>query len=68
MYTDGVTEAMDSQRQLFGAERLEKSLERGRALTLADSIALILRDLEEWSGGLPAQDDISILAVEVGKA
>lgn len=64
LYTDGVTEAMNSQRQMFGTERFNHCLERGRAVSLKDSVAQILRTVEEWNDGVAVQDDISVLAVE----
>ncbi len=62
LYSDGLTEAMDATRQLFGQEQLIAALERGRSLTLEDSLAAVLTDVKRWQAR--ARDDVSVLAIE----
>jgi sigma-B regulation protein RsbU (phosphoserine phosphatase) len=67
LYSDGITEAMDSADVLFGAERMLRGLDRGRSASLERSISDLLEDVRSWCGtGL--RDDISLLAVEFGPA
>jgi sigma-B regulation protein RsbU (phosphoserine phosphatase) len=63
LYTDGVTEAMDAQSQLFGAERIVAAVrgaDRSSAQQLCDQIVQAVTDYR----GLAAQaDDITLVAV-----
>jgi len=65
LYSDGVTEAMNPDGQLFGDGQLLHALDNGRADTLERSLSLLVDDLATWCGGTPSRDDISILAVEM---
>jgi len=58
LYTDGVTEAMNEQQQVFSAERL---------LQLADNTTpqAILNAVEEFRGKAEQNDDITIMAVKI---
>ena len=67
-YSDGVTEAMDPTRELFGDARLLEAIGRGRSLPLQKSVAAVVGEVERWRGAASAQDDISIAAVEVSVA
>jgi sigma-B regulation protein RsbU (phosphoserine phosphatase) len=64
LYTDGVIEAMNSEDDQFGTDRLIQTLERHLNATLQESISAILEEIREWCGGLPPHDDISVLAFE----
>ena len=67
-YSDGVTEAMDPAGALFGEVRLLEAIGRGRSLPLQKSVAAVMGEVERWRGAACAQDDISIVAVEVSVA
>jgi PAS domain S-box-containing protein len=62
--TDGITEAENGAEEEFGVERLLKTLDESRDLTLADSLSSVLKHVEEWSAPAGAADDSSLLAVE----
>src|SRR5512143_3990366 len=65
MFTDGVTEAMDGEGQLFGLERLRTALRANRA-TRAQSICTeIWRAVKAFSGDQPVQDDVTLVAVKL---
>ena len=64
-YSDGVTEAMNPQEEMFGQERWLDALRRVRDKTLKDSLSGLTRSLKIWCAGSSCDDDISILAVEV---
>ena len=64
LYTDGVTEAMNTADELFGDDRL-----RGELETLAgkgpDSIAAaVMERVKEFASGAPQSDDITVMAVQ----
>ena len=63
-YTDGVTEARSQDDQMFGTERLDHSLENCtlEAQALLDAV---LKDLEVFTGGRPADDDRTVIVARV---
>jgi sigma-B regulation protein RsbU (phosphoserine phosphatase) len=64
MYTDGITESMNRQRQMFGIEGIERSLEHcsGEPACVIESIHKALR-LHE--AGAQPSDDQTIVALKV---
>ncbi len=63
MYTDGVSEAMNKQREEYGEARLREFI---RALDVASANASILQlidDVKRYVGGAAQSDDITLLAV-----
>ena len=65
LYSDGVPEAMDPAGELFGEVRLLETITRVRTEPLRDGVAALMAQIEQWQGAANAQDDISILAVEL---
>ena len=65
-YSDGIPEASDPQDEEFGDERLVQELERLRDRTLEESVSSLIEQVQEWSGSFGLEDDVSILAVEIG--
>lgn len=63
LYTDGVTEAMDPQGNLFGEERLLASLAGARAADARGTAERTLAAVRAFSNGAPQSDDIAILAI-----
>lgn len=64
-YTDGVVEAMNAEGDMYGFERLTKSL-----LSLKDVSAALVRDnllaeITSHTGNAPQHDDMTIVAVRV---
>ena len=64
LYSDGVTEAMNSDRELFGKSRLTRILLDTAGIGIEESVSRLLAELKKWQGGLNWHDDISILAME----
>jgi len=64
LYSDGVTECANRQGELFGIERMQGAL----AASAADHRSGLTRELEaqlqQWSGTLDFEDDISVLVLE----
>ena len=65
MYTDGVTEAMNGAKEEFQDERLKESVLKHGGLPLDDLIQAIVDDVKTFTGGLPQEDDISLLAFRI---
>ena len=64
LYTDGVNEAMNTGRQLFGADAIEQSLSRaGQAASSERIIQGLLADLRVFVGGAQQSDDITMLVI-----
>lgn len=62
LYTDGLTEARDSQRQLLGVERLEKIFREHAHLPIDEMARALVGEVDDFREG-PARDDIVLLAV-----
>jgi sigma-B regulation protein RsbU (phosphoserine phosphatase) len=65
LYSDGLTEAMGPTGELFGDARLLAAVGRGRGEPLRGGVTAVVDEVGRWRGAASAQDDISILAVEV---
>jgi sigma-B regulation protein RsbU (phosphoserine phosphatase) len=66
LYTDGVTEAMNTNNQQFGRERLEKLVRHAEHMPVKDVIQKIRLSLEEFSEGKPLDDDTTIVVSRIG--
>ena len=64
-YTDGFTEAMDSDMNPFGEERLMASVEARKAGTLDEVAKGVLADLRDFVGGAEQYDDMTFLFLRV---
>jgi sigma-B regulation protein RsbU (phosphoserine phosphatase) len=63
LYTDGVTEAMNPQLQLFSEQRLKNCLSNLRFTELTELIDGVYRDITTFAQGAPQSDDITLLAL-----
>jgi len=63
LYTDGVTEANDIDGQLYGEERLIKTVESIKELPANEQVNNIVNNLRGFMGNAEQFDDITILAV-----
>lgn len=64
LYTDGILEREGREGALFGAPRFHEVLEAARGAPLPEVCEAVRRALDDFGGGAPARDDISVLAVE----
>ncbi len=64
LYTDGVTEAMDARRQLFGEERLHAVLRANARGTPDDVLNAILNAVHDFSAVGPQADDITLVVIK----
>jgi sigma-B regulation protein RsbU (phosphoserine phosphatase) len=62
IFTDGITEAMDTSGQLFGEERLEQLLNQCERTAAADLTHVSLAAVENFAQGAEQSDDITVLA------
>lgn len=64
LYTDGVTEAMNEQRELYTDKRLLEELSALSGKTIQESISGIMESIALFTGSAPQSDDITMLAVQ----
>lgn len=64
LYSDGVLEAKNESKEIFGEDRLQKTLESTQWSPLQASVDGIVKSALDWTGTQQAQDDLSILAFE----
>jgi len=64
LYTDGVTEALDSQRREFGEERLQRVILDKRHAPAAEMVAGLEQALREFVGASSPADDITVVAAK----
>jgi len=64
-YSDGIIEAMDSDREQFGVERLLEHLSKARPTPLAETLDQLSDRIDQWTNGKGCGDDLSILALEI---
>ena len=64
LYTDGITEAFNSDGAGYGIERLCRVVKASHEQTVKEIRESIRRSLREYTGGLTLPDDISLLVVK----
>ena len=64
-YTDGVIERANADGEFYGIERLKDAARRSRGDAARIALYSLLGDLQDWSGGLPAEDDTTLIVVKV---
>jgi sigma-B regulation protein RsbU (phosphoserine phosphatase) len=64
IYTDGVTEAMNEQGELFSEERLKKQIIELRGKSIQETIKGIMKGIVSYSHGVPQSDDITMMMMQ----
>ena len=64
-YTDGVTDRGSREGEMYGAERLKEAAARNRKDPARIGLYSILGEVQGWSGGLPAEDDATLVVAKV---
>ena len=67
VYSDGVTECRNPDKNVYSQDRLFGKVEQDRNLSLRDCVSRIRADLVSWKGTEQFEDDWSILGLEFGK-
>ncbi len=69
LYTDGITEAMNSKNEEFGFPRLREIVRQGSLLDTERKVSALVesvdREITKFAGGAPQRDDITMVALEV---
>lgn len=64
--TDGVTEAMNENDELFGEKRLLEYISRMNNVSCKETVDKILHKVKDHSGKYPQSDDIAMLMIKWG--
>lgn len=67
LFTDGLTEEWNAEKEEFGEERLENLIKNSENTPINKYIDQILKIQKEFLGGIPSQDDISIIGIHRAK-
>ena len=65
LYTDGVTEAMNPQDELFGDQRLLAWMNEHRREELEDVLHGLRKEISVFANGADQNDDITMLMFEL---
>ncbi|TMQ62972.1 MAG: HAMP domain-containing protein [Candidatus Eisenbacteria bacterium] len=64
IYTDGITEAMNPDRDQFGEARLLSAIKRYGHMTSQEFAEALNLEIQEFTGGAPQNDDITLVAIK----
>jgi len=67
LYTDGVTEAMSHNDELFGEQRLVDALNKNKDYYPQDLLQAIKREVDNFANGMEQADDITMLALKISE-
>jgi len=65
LYTDGITEAMNINRELYSEERLLQTLNKFDSYSPKDIIFAVKEDVDNFAGSVQQADDITMLALVI---
>ena len=65
LYTDGVTEAVDRQQELYGEERLGQTVYANRTVPAQAVCGRVVESVAAHSGALGQHDDVTVVTVQV---
>ena len=65
LYTDGVTEATNSEENLYGEDRLLEQIKSVEINSCKDRCKQIKADIDEFVGDAPQFDDITMLSIKL---
>jgi sigma-B regulation protein RsbU (phosphoserine phosphatase) len=63
LYTDGVTDFMNSREERFGKDRFIRVADSLRRRPMKEMVSGIYDAMTAFGGGFPVQDDVSILGI-----
>lgn len=64
LYTDGITEAMNSRREMFGEERLLDVIRKSGHLKAEEFIKTLKVEINSFTEGHEQSDDITVVAIK----
>ncbi|WP_170110698.1 SpoIIE family protein phosphatase [Flavilitoribacter nigricans] len=64
LYTDGITEAMNAERKMFGTSHLGRVLNRRPHASMKDLVQFLEQEVENFVGNAPQHDDFTVLGLQ----
>ena len=64
LFTDGISEAENTVKELFGDLRLEALLRRKASLEPTEIIAATLAEVQKHANGAEQSDDITVMCIK----
>lgn len=64
MYTDGISEANNEAKELFGEDRIKQSVNKFSSLDVMSFSDGMLNEILAYRGSAPQSDDITMLVVD----
>ncbi len=64
-YSDGITDRANQAGELFGLERLKEAAVRSRRDGARLALYTLLGEVQGWSSGAPAEDDMTLMVARV---
>ncbi len=64
VYTDGITEAMNPEREEFGEERLLEAIKKHSTLQANDFAEKLMEEIKIFTKGNPQSDDITFIVIK----
>jgi sigma-B regulation protein RsbU (phosphoserine phosphatase) len=67
LYTDGVTEAMDTSMSLYGEDRLKRVLNASPSVDPEKLLVFLINDIKNFVGSTSQSDDITMLGIHINE-
>ena len=64
-YTDGIVEAMNEKRELFGFDRLEELVKKYGHLSAEEFVNMTMKELNDFVSEVPFHDDLTLVAMKI---
>jgi sigma-B regulation protein RsbU (phosphoserine phosphatase) len=65
LYTDGIVEAMNEQKEMLGFERILETVQKSNSATADALLQEIVDRVNKFAGTTPQHDDITVIAIRV---
>ena len=65
LFTDGLTEACNDTREIFGYERLKRLFISTSGLSVQDSIDSVYNAIREWNSSSSFDDDFTLIIIDI---
>jgi len=65
MYTDGITEAMNDKKELFGENRLSDALNKNKDSSVKEIYNAVKNEVDKFAGKAEQTDDIAMLILKI---
>ena len=63
MYTDGIIEAANHNKEEFGSKKLDEIVKNGGGLSAPRMVQKIISSVKDFTGGVPFEDDVTLVVI-----